>query len=152
VSNVTISDVTIKQPTFGQPHNITVVTAGNALTWDQALWATPHGTLSNIKFKDIAIEEFFELPVVFSNAPGTYTATGFTMNGRPITVKIPRPDSQTCLRPDRPRRLPRGVRQYPQMTAPTAVGLRTPGRRRHQGTAVHTRGGVGESRHHAVDR
>jgi hypothetical protein len=48
--------------------------------------ATPQGTMSNINFKNIAIVEFPELPVFFSNAPGTYTATGFTMNGRPITI------------------------------------------------------------------
>ncbi|ULE33599.1 Ig-like domain-containing protein [Mycobacterium sp. IDR2000157661] len=86
VSNVTIRNVTINQPTLGQTHNITVATAGNALTWDQALAATPQGTLSNITFENIAIVELFELPVFFSNAQGTYTATGFTMNGRPITI------------------------------------------------------------------
>jgi hypothetical protein len=86
VSNVTISGVTIQNPTPGQTSNITVVTAGNALTWDQALAATPQGTMSNINFTNIAIVEFPELPVFFSNAPGTYTATGFTMNGRPITI------------------------------------------------------------------
>ncbi|MEO3761491.1 beta-propeller fold lactonase family protein, partial [Mycobacterium sp. B14F4] len=86
VSNVTIRNVTINQPTLGQTHNITVVTAGNALTWDQALLATPQGTLSNINFDGITIVEFPELPVFFSNAPGAYTATGVTMNGRPITI------------------------------------------------------------------
>jgi YVTN family beta-propeller protein/VCBS repeat-containing protein len=88
VTNVTISGVTINTPSPGQTANIVVATAGNALTWQQTLTATPQGTMSNIVFQNIAIVESPELPVFFSNAPGTYTATGFTMNGRPITPPV----------------------------------------------------------------
>jgi YVTN family beta-propeller protein/VCBS repeat-containing protein len=86
VSNVTISNVTIKNPYPGQAFNIAVATAGNASTWQEALTAQPQGTMSNITFENIAIIESPELPVFYSNAPGTYTATGFTMNGRPIVI------------------------------------------------------------------
>jgi hypothetical protein len=85
VTNVTISGVTINQPSPGQTANIVVATAGNALTWQQSLTATPQGTMSNIVFQNIAIVESPVLPVFFTNAAGAYTATGFTMNGVPIT-------------------------------------------------------------------
>jgi hypothetical protein len=88
VTNVSISGLTIKSPSPGQSFNIAVAVGGNALTWDQSLTATPAGTIGNIQFQNIAIVESPELPVFYTNTTGAYTATGFTMNGRPITLLV----------------------------------------------------------------
>ena len=72
MSNVTISNLTIRNP---------------ITPWFNIGHANFGGTLSNIVYKNIAIVEWPERPVLYSNAPGTYTATGITMNGRPVVVK-----------------------------------------------------------------
>jgi hypothetical protein len=74
VSDVTIAGVTISNtpPTAGQ--NIGIGTAG--------------GTLSNINFRNIAIQQGGDLPVLQSlDTPrGSFTTTGFTLNGAPYSV------------------------------------------------------------------
>ncbi|MEO3761531.1 right-handed parallel beta-helix repeat-containing protein [Mycobacterium sp. B14F4] len=74
VADVTVSNLAITdtQPVAGQ--NIGVGTAG--------------GTLSNINFRDIAIQQAGDLPVLKTlDAPReTYTATGITLNGAPYTA------------------------------------------------------------------
>jgi hypothetical protein len=87
VTNLTISNVTINNPSPGQFFNIGVLVDGNALSWFEAYSATPQGTIGNIVLQNIAIVESTEMAIVGSNAPaGSFTATGITMNGRPVTV------------------------------------------------------------------
>ena len=73
VSNVTISGVSIVNP-YTPYFNI-----GNA-TLDGG------GPISNIAYSNISITENPTRPIIYSNVPGSYTATGFTMNGAPIVV------------------------------------------------------------------
>jgi hypothetical protein len=74
VADVTISGVTVSNtpPSAGQ--NIGIATAG--------------GTLSNINFRNIAIQQSGDLPVLQAlDAPReTYATTGITLNGTPFTV------------------------------------------------------------------
>jgi hypothetical protein len=74
VADVNISGVTIANTHPVAHHNIGVGTAG--------------GTLSNINFRDIAIQQGGDLPVLFAqDAPrDSYTAAGITLNGTPYTV------------------------------------------------------------------
>jgi YVTN family beta-propeller protein/VCBS repeat-containing protein len=86
VSNVTISNVTINNIDPEQDYNITVTVGGEAYAWYDALYATPTGTLSNIVFNNIAIVQSQNRGIIWTNSPGSYTATGFTVNGAPVTV------------------------------------------------------------------
>jgi hypothetical protein len=87
VTNVTISNVTINNPSPGQFFNIGVLVGGNAPSWFEAYSATPQGTIGNIVLRNTAIVESPEMAIVGTNAPaGSFTATGITMNGRPVTV------------------------------------------------------------------
>jgi Right handed beta helix region len=74
VADVTISGLTISNTPAAAQHNIGVATAG--------------GTLSNINFRDIAIQQSGDLPVLYAlDAPrDSYTATGITLDGTPYTV------------------------------------------------------------------
>jgi hypothetical protein len=74
ISDVTISGLTISNTPAAAHHNIGIGTAG--------------GAISNINFRDIAIQQSGDLPVLFAlDAPrDTYTTTGITLNGAPYTV------------------------------------------------------------------
>lgn len=74
VSDVTISDLTISNTNVVAQQNIGIATAG--------------GTLSNIAFRNIAIQQSTDLPVLRTlDVPReTYTTTGITLNGAPYTV------------------------------------------------------------------
>nr|WP_238950367.1 right-handed parallel beta-helix repeat-containing protein [Mycobacterium sp. IDR2000157661] len=74
VADVNISGLSIVNTPAEAHHNIGVGTAG--------------GTLSNINFRDIAIQQSGGLPVLITlDAPrDTYTATGITLNGAPYAV------------------------------------------------------------------
>ena len=74
VANVNISGLTISNTPATAGQNIGIATSG--------------GTLSNINFRNIAIQQGGDLPVLQSlDAPrDTYTTTGFTLNGAPYTV------------------------------------------------------------------
>jgi hypothetical protein len=69
VSNVTIQNVAILNP-YSPYFNIAQVSDG--------------GGLSNVVYRNIAIQEDPELPVFYTNAPNTFTVTGLWMNGRAI--------------------------------------------------------------------
>lgn len=74
VSNVTVSGLTIVDTPKTAYANIGVAAFG----------ASPP---TNVVLKDIAITQQPEIPAVWANiARGSYTTSGFTMNGRPITV------------------------------------------------------------------
>jgi hypothetical protein len=75
VSNVTVENLSIVNTPPSSYTNVGLYTQG--------------GTLSNIAFRNIAIRQPIPtLPLPFyTNAPtGTYTATGFTVNGVPVIV------------------------------------------------------------------
>jgi hypothetical protein len=76
VSNVTIENLTLVNTPATAYTNVALVSQG--------------GTLSNITFRNIAIWQpvpTFPLPFFTMGAlPGTYTATGFTVNGQPVNV------------------------------------------------------------------
>ena len=73
-SNVTFSDLTIVNTTESAPSNIAVVTANG-------------GAVSNIVFRNIAIQQHSQKPVLFANAPReTYTLSGITLNGSPYNA------------------------------------------------------------------
>jgi hypothetical protein len=68
--NVTFSDLTIVN-TEAAPSNIGVVTANG-------------GTVKNIVFRNIAIQQHSQKPVLIANAPrDTYSLSGITVNGSP---------------------------------------------------------------------
>jgi Right handed beta helix region len=70
-SNVTFSDLTIVNTSESAPSNIAVLTANG-------------GAVSNIVFRNIAIQQHSQRPVLFANAPReTYTLSGITLNGSP---------------------------------------------------------------------
>ncbi|WP_353359339.1 right-handed parallel beta-helix repeat-containing protein [Mycobacterium sp.] len=73
VSNVTISGVSIVNP-YTPGFNI-----GNG-TLDGG------GPVSNIVYRNIAITESPVRQIIYNTVPGSYTATGFTMNGKPVVV------------------------------------------------------------------
>jgi hypothetical protein len=74
MSNVTVSGLTIADAPQSAVANIGVA----------AFWAGP---LANVVLRDIAIAQQPEIPPVWANvARSNYTTSGFTMNGRPITV------------------------------------------------------------------
>jgi hypothetical protein len=74
VSNVTVSGLSIADTPASAVTNI-----GNA-----AFWAGPP---TNVVLRDIAITQQPEISAVWANvARSNYTTSGFTMNGRPITV------------------------------------------------------------------
>ena len=73
-SNVTFSDLTIVNTSESAPSNIAVVTANG-------------GAVSNIVFRNIAIQQHSPKPVLFANAPReTYTLSGITLNGSPYNA------------------------------------------------------------------
>ena len=73
-SNVTFSDLTIVNTTESAQSNIAVVTANG-------------GAVSNIVFRNIAIQQHSQKPVLFANAPPeTYTLSGITLNGSPYNA------------------------------------------------------------------
>lgn len=73
-SNVTFSDLTIVNTSESAPGNIAVVTADG-------------GAVSNIVFRNIAIQQHSQKPVLFANAPRkTYTLSGITLNGSPYNA------------------------------------------------------------------
>jgi hypothetical protein len=72
VTNATISDLTIIDTPPSAQSNIAVET-------------TNGGALSNVAFQNIRIRQGTELPAISSNVPpGSYTATGVTVNGQTI--------------------------------------------------------------------
>ena len=72
VTNATISDLTIIDTPPSAQTNIAVET-------------TNGGALSNVAFQNIRIRQGTELPAISSNVPpGSYTATGVTVNGQTI--------------------------------------------------------------------
>ncbi|HUO37387.1 MAG TPA: right-handed parallel beta-helix repeat-containing protein [Mycobacterium sp.] len=73
-SNVTFSDLTIVNTSESAPSNIAVVTANG-------------GAVSNIVFRNIAIQQHSPKPVLFANAPReTYTLSSITLNGSPYNA------------------------------------------------------------------
>jgi hypothetical protein len=73
-SNVTFSDLTIVNTSELAPSNIAVVTANG-------------GAVSNIMFRNIAIQQHSQKPVLFANTPReTYTLSGITLNGKPYNA------------------------------------------------------------------
>lgn len=72
VTNVTISNLTIIDTPPSAQSNIAVDT-------------TNGGVLSNVAFQNIGIQQGTDLPAISSNVPGSYTASGITMDGRAIT-------------------------------------------------------------------
>ena len=73
-NNVTFSDLTIVNTSESAPGNIAVVTAHG-------------GAVSNIVFRNIAIQQHSQKPVLFANAPReTYTLSGITLNGSPYNA------------------------------------------------------------------
>lgn len=72
VTNATISDLTIINTPPSARANIAVM-------------STNGGVLSNIGLRNIRIQQGTDLPAISSNAlPGSYTASGITMNGQPV--------------------------------------------------------------------
>jgi colanic acid biosynthesis glycosyl transferase WcaI len=70
-SNVTFSDLTIVNTSEPAQSNIAVVVANG-------------GAVSNIVFRNIAIQQQSQKPVLFANAPReTYALSGITLNGAP---------------------------------------------------------------------
>ncbi|UUO01677.1 right-handed parallel beta-helix repeat-containing protein [Mycolicibacterium novocastrense] len=70
--NITVSDLTITATPSSARQNITVLANG--------------GSVDNVVFRDIRIRQDGELSAIYSNAPpGSYTATGVTVNGKPTT-------------------------------------------------------------------
>ena len=73
-SNVTFSDLTVVNTSESAQSNIAVVTVDG-------------GAVSNIMFRNIAIQQHSEKPVLFANAPReTYTLSGITLNGKPYNA------------------------------------------------------------------
>lgn len=74
VTNATVSNLIIADTPPSAQSNIAVA-------------ANNGGTLGNIAFRNIQMEQQTDLPVIYSNAPrDSYTVSGFTMNGTPIDV------------------------------------------------------------------
>jgi hypothetical protein len=74
VSNVTVSGLTIADTPQSAVANVGVA----------AFWAGPP---TNVVLRDIAITQQPEITAVWANiARSNYTTSGFTMNGRPITI------------------------------------------------------------------
>jgi hypothetical protein len=72
--NVAMSDLTIVNTSESAPGNIAVMTAHG-------------GAVSNIVFRNIAIQQHSQKPVLFANAPReTYTLSGITLNGSPYNA------------------------------------------------------------------
>jgi hypothetical protein len=74
VADVTVSGLTISDTAAVAGQNIGVATAG--------------GTLSNINFNNIAIQQGGDLPAIntLDVSPESYTATGITLNGAAVSV------------------------------------------------------------------
>lgn len=74
-----VSDVTVEDLTIADTPKAAVANIGIA-----AWWAGPP---ANIVLRNIAITQSLELPAVWANvARASYATSGFTMNGRPLTV------------------------------------------------------------------
>ncbi len=72
--NVTLSDLTVVNTSEPAQSNIAVVIANG-------------GAVNNIVFRNIAIQQQSQKPVVFANAPReTYTLSGITLNGSPYNA------------------------------------------------------------------
>jgi hypothetical protein len=73
--NVNFSDLTIVNTSEPAQSNIAVVVADG-------------GAVSNIVFRNIAVQQQSQKPVLFANAPlGTYTLSGITLNGSPYDAR-----------------------------------------------------------------
>ena len=73
-SNATFSDLTVVNTSESAQSNIAVVTVDG-------------GAVSNIMFRNIAIQQHSQTPVLFANAPReTYTLSGITLNGKPYNA------------------------------------------------------------------
>ncbi len=72
VTNATISNLTIVDTPTSAQSNIAVTVKDG-------------GTLGNVAFRNIQIQQQTDLPAIYSNAPpGSYTVSGLTMNGMQI--------------------------------------------------------------------
>jgi hypothetical protein len=72
VSNITVSNVSIVNTAWQAVFNIGHANYGG-------------GAITNVAYTNIAIKNWWPfLFAIGTNAPGTYIATGFTMNGKPI--------------------------------------------------------------------
>jgi hypothetical protein len=74
VTNATVSDLTIADTPPSAQRNVAVT-------------VNDGGTIGNIAFRNIQIQQQTDLPAIYSNAPrDSYTASGFMMNGTAIDV------------------------------------------------------------------
>jgi Right handed beta helix region len=71
VTNATISSLTITDTSPSAQRNIAIDVSNG-------------GTLDNVALRNIRIQQSTDLPAIYSNAPGSYTASGITLNGRTI--------------------------------------------------------------------